>query len=313
MMPSGPPYRGCSRGTRVRPRRSRRPADRVPRRGERTAPAAGVADATPTTSNGRCAHAARPARREVVGVRPGAGDPVDPRREHGAREVVLLDLRVLRQGEHDGARVGRVGEHARDLREGGEQLLGSGDPVEVARRPHGTSRSPRWWGRRSAPPAGGRGPAHGRRRCHRAAAAREPVGVREAGGGDHVERTRADGAWSRPSPGGDRWRERTRPQQGPCPARSGRARWELVTYVVQGGAEAEHVAVAEDREDARETAGTSVPSSRPERCAIIQRTRAWAVVSRIVLGHWWSPPESPCGGVVGYDGTQAVAAAGLLW
>ena len=58
-------------------------------------------------------------------------DPVSPGEERG-REIVGVGLDVLRQREHHGADVDRVGEHPHGRGQRGEQLLGPGDAVEEA-------------------------------------------------------------------------------------------------------------------------------------------------------------------------------------
>ena len=65
-----------------------------------------------------------------VGLRP-PDDPV-PLGEEPGRPVVGVGLDVLRQREHDGAGVHRVGEHPHGRGQRGEQLLGPGDAVEEA-------------------------------------------------------------------------------------------------------------------------------------------------------------------------------------
>ena len=133
-----------------------------------------------------------------------------------------------------------------------EQLVGPGDPVEVARdRAEGVVDR-------------GRGVAevldlleHGigsaaRERVAGQQQHREPVGVRHSGGGDHVE-----GAWADGGGHGHHLAAVGRPGEADrgeghallVLAAPGR---QLVALLVQGGAQPEDVAVPEDREHARE-------------------------------------------------------------
>ncbi len=71
-------------------------------------------------------------------VRLGTPDAPDPLGEELPRPVVRLGLHVLREGEGDGAGLGRVGQHPHRLERGGDQRLGAGDAVEVpGDRPQG--------------------------------------------------------------------------------------------------------------------------------------------------------------------------------
>ena len=200
---------------------------------------------------GRRAHC-RGGRGKVLAVGSRPGHAVHPGVEERRGEVPLLDLHVLGQGERDRAGVGGVGEDPCDLRQRGQQLLGPGDPVEVARdRPERVVDRRRRVAEvldllehRIGRPAGEGVTGEEQHR--------EPVGVRDAGCGHHVERARADGrrrghhlaAVCRPRVG----------HRGQChallvlaaPGRQG------VACLVQRGAEPQHVAVAEDREDTGE-------------------------------------------------------------
>ena len=59
-------------------------------------------------------------------------DPPGARLEEALGEVVRVRLHVLRQRDHDRARLDRAREHAHRLGQRGQQLLGPRDPVEEA-------------------------------------------------------------------------------------------------------------------------------------------------------------------------------------
>ncbi len=116
----------------------------------------------------------------------------DARLEEVDRVVVGLGLRVLAEGEADRAAVGRVGHHPKRAGQGGQDMLGPADPVEVAHD--------------GAEAVVGR---HGRvveildllqHRVGRAVGEdvagdeedRQAVHMRHGGGGDHVGRPRPD-------------------------------------------------------------------------------------------------------------------------
>ena len=185
-------------------------------------------------------------------VRSRPGDAVESRREHRRRKRVRLGLHVLWQRDDDGAGIGRVGEDAGDLRKRGDELLGSRDPIEIP-----TDRPERVIDR-------------GRRvterldllehRVRRPALEgvageqedRDPVRVRDAGGRDHVERTRADRRRRdhHLSPV-HRLPEADRREGHPLLGIAAPGR-QPVAFLVEGRAETEHVAVPEDAEHARE-------------------------------------------------------------
>ena len=180
----------------------------------------------------------------AVGLRPPDG-PV-PLGEEPGRPVVGMGLDVLRQREHDGAGVHRVGEHPHGRGQRGEQLLGPGDAVEEAadraeRVVDGHVRLQRvlqLLQHRALVP--GRVGVAGQQQH------RQPVDGGQRRPGDHVQRARSDR-------GGHG-------QGGVAPAvlgeRGGRVHQGLlvaaldeghrVAELVQGLAEPGHVAVAED-------------------------------------------------------------------
>jgi hypothetical protein len=185
-------------------------------------------------------------------VRARARRPVRHRLEQRVREVVGLGLDVLRQREGHRPGLGRVRQHPRDLRQRREQLLGPADPVEVAgdRAERVVHRRGRVAERldllqhRIRRPVGER---VARQQQHR-----QPVRVGDAGRGDHVERARSDRRrhdTDLPPVRGLRVPDRGERHAllgVPAPDR------EVPAVLLQGGAEAEDVAVPEDREDARE-------------------------------------------------------------
>ena len=174
---------------------------------------------------------------------------VHPRGEHRHGEVVLLGLHVLRQAQHHRPGVGRVGEHAGHLRQRRQQLLRPGDPVEVARdRPervvHARGRVAEvlhLLQHRVGAPAGERVAGQQQHR--------QPVGVGQTGRGHHVERPRTGrGRRRHHLPAVHRPREADRGQRHALLVLTAPGR-QLVLDVVQRGAEPEHVAVPEDREN----------------------------------------------------------------
>nr|BFF02306.1 hypothetical protein GCM10020241_39810 [Streptoalloteichus tenebrarius] len=220
---------------------------------------------------------------DLPGVGAGPRHPVDDPAEQRGGEVVDLGLHVLRQRQHDRTALGRVGEDPGDLGQGGDELFGPGDPVEVAAdraervvdRARGIAEVLDLLEHRV------RGPVDegvaGQQQDG------QPVGVRDAGRGDHVQRAGADrggGDADLPAvgrPGHGHGRQRHALLVVPAPGR------QRVAVLVEGGAHAEHVAVPEDREHAGEQRGPSAPSSSSVRWATSHRTRAWAVVRRTVL------------------------------
>jgi hypothetical protein len=117
---------------------------------------------------------------------------VHDRLEQRRREVERLRLHVLGQRERHRAAVRRVGQYPRDLRQRRQQLLGPGDPVEVAA--HGPERVV---DRRRAVAEVLHLLQHrvGRavdERVPRQEQQRQPVGVRDPGRGDHVQRAGPD-------------------------------------------------------------------------------------------------------------------------
>ena len=67
---------------------------------------------------------------DPLGIGRPALDPPAALAEEVRGIIVGMCLDVLRQRDRDGARLGRVGQHAHRLRQGGQDLLGAGDPVE---------------------------------------------------------------------------------------------------------------------------------------------------------------------------------------
>ncbi len=177
------------------------------------------------------------------------GHPVQPLLEHGGREVVPLRLDVLRQRQHDRAGVGGVGQDPCDLGQRGQQLFGTRDPVEVSRdRPERiVDRDGRVSVVLDLLQHRVRSPAI--ERVSRKQQHRQPVGVGDAGSGDHVQRARPHRCGRRhdlPPVGRPCV---ARPRRAPSPARSGLARWAARRHLVQRGPETEHVAMPEDPED----------------------------------------------------------------
>jgi hypothetical protein len=184
--------------------------------------------------------------------------------EQRGREVVRLRLHVLRQRERHRPALARVGQHARDLRQGRDQLLGPGDPVEpAADRPERVVDR----GRRVAEVLDLLQHRVGRAVDERVAGQqeqRQPVGVRDPGGGDHVQRPRPD----------RRGRDADLPAMGRLRVAHRRQRHALLVVTAphrkirlgQRRPQAQHVAVPEDREHAGEQRGLgAVKQHRPLR------------------------------------------------
>jgi hypothetical protein len=189
---------------------------------------------------------------QLVLVRTLAARRPEARLEQALRIVVGFHLHVLAQGEGRGAALRRVGEHGHGAGEGGDELLGPGQPVEIARDRAqavvGAHRAVReildLLQDRVGPAA--------REHVARQQQQRQPVDVRDRGGRHQIGGTRTDrgGAGHRPAP----------------PARlgvgDGGVRHSLLVMGAEGGqhaahpgqrlAEASHVAVAEDGPDAAE-------------------------------------------------------------
>ena len=130
-------------------------------------------------------------RVDLSGSGCGAGDPVPPGQEPG-REIVGVGLDVLRQRDHHGTGVNRVGEHPHGGGQRGEQLLGPGNAVEeAADRPERVvdghvrlQRVLQLLQHRALVP--------GRVRVTRQQQHRQPVDGGQRRPGDHVQRARAD-------------------------------------------------------------------------------------------------------------------------
>ena len=130
---------------------------------------------------------------DLCGVRGGtANDPLALVEER-QREVVGVGLHVLRERDDRGAGVDRVDQYPHGRGQGGEQLLGPGDPVEEPRHRAervvdagvGLDRVLQLLQDRALAPGGVRVAGQQQHR--------QPVDGRQRGAGDHVERARADG------------------------------------------------------------------------------------------------------------------------
>ncbi len=189
-------------------------------------------------------------RLELKQIRPRPRDAMHAPLEEPLRIVERLRLHVLAQAEEGRPAIGRIEQHAQRLGQGLQQLLGTDDPVPVAR--HRLERVVDAESR-IAPVLDllqhriGQ-PRHivvARQQQHR-----QPVGVRHAGRGHHVGRPRPDRARrhhdlaARLGLGEADRRQRHRLLVLAAPGR------QLVLDRLQGLAQAGDVAVAEDREHA---------------------------------------------------------------
>ena len=131
--------------------------------------------------------------RQQVAVRQRAGDMPHALAEQLLRVIPGFRLHVLRQRQGDRAGVGRRGEHAHGFRQGGDELVRSGDAVPVARD--------RFEAVVDADVLGGGGFQLLQHRRHvapredipRQQQHRQAVDGRQRRAGDHVGRARSDG------------------------------------------------------------------------------------------------------------------------
>ena len=185
-------------------------------------------------------------RAQLAGVGPRPARAPEARLEEALRPLVCLRLHVLAEREGDRPALGRIGHRGEGARQGGEELLGAGDAVEVtAHRPEAVVRA-----HRAVPEVldllehriGGAVREHVARQQQE----REPVHVRGGGGGHQVGGTGADG-------GGHGHRAAPVRRLGEGDGGVGHAllvvaapRRQAVAGCRQRLAEAGHVAVAED-------------------------------------------------------------------
>ena len=213
-----------------------------------------------------------------IGARPADGG-AHVRRKEALRVVEGLGLHVLAHGQRDRAALDRIGQHLHGAGQGGQKLLGAGDPVPPARdRPEAF------------------GDAHGGvveildLLQHRIRAAigehvarqeqhRQPVDVGHAGRSQHVHAARPDRCRAWPSSVGGSWPWRTPPPPAPCPARCAHDRSAGSHAPGRAPRRCRRRCHGRKSPSSRRTAAASTPSTTV-RCAARKRTNACAAVSR---------------------------------
>ena len=163
-----------------------------------------------------------------------------------------MGLHILREADDCSAGVDRVDQYPHGCGQGGEQLLGPGDPVEEPRHRAegvvdagvGLDRVLQLLQHRALPP-GGVGVAGQQQH-------RQPVDSRQRGAGDHIERARADGR-------GDRERGSAEAGLGvagrevhQCLLVAALDEWQVVGVLVEGLPEPGDIAVAKDAQCGRD-------------------------------------------------------------